>query len=96
MRCRRVDFPEPDGPVIATHSPRATVRFVPSSARTPPPAIPFETSNFRSLAASATPSLFAPEGCEGLEVAGARSRVDGGEQADRARGVQRCARSCLR
>ena len=61
MRCRRVDLPEPDGPVIATHSPRATLRFVPSSARTPAPGYSLETWNV-SIAGGIVDSLIIRDG----------------------------------
>lgn len=34
IRFMSVDFPEPDGPMIATYSLRSTTRFTPRSART--------------------------------------------------------------
>ena len=34
IRCSSVDFPEPDGPTIATSSPAATLKLTPCSATT--------------------------------------------------------------
>ena len=34
IRCRRVVFPDPDGPTIATSSPASTVKLTPRSAST--------------------------------------------------------------
>ncbi len=34
QRCSRVDFPQPEGPTIATNSPAATVRLTSVSAAT--------------------------------------------------------------
>ena len=34
MRFISVDFPEPDGPMIATYSPRSMVKVTPRRART--------------------------------------------------------------
>ena len=83
-----MDFPDPDGPVIATHSDGATTRLVPSSKRTAPPEYTLVT--FSTSTAIDTRCLLLPaQRGEGAEMPGPQRRVDGGQDADRPGRVQR-------
>src|SRR5437763_13819955 len=91
-RCSIVDLPAPDAPVIATSSPRATVRFTPRRTGTRPWSKDLCTSTTSTatslLPVTADASLTAYR-LQGAQQRGAGTRIQRADEADPGRGVER-------
>src|SRR5579864_9480487 len=82
IRFTSVDFPEPDGPMIDTHSPGATVREKSSSARMLPP-FSSALAGYRRLTLMSLITLLSLQDDSWLHATQERHRHDGGKQRNR-------------
>src|SRR5579859_76605 len=81
IRFTRVDLPEPEGPMIAIHSPGSTLREKSSRARMTPP-FASAWAGYRRLTFFSLIISFPSQDHSGLDAAQQKNRKHGGNQGD--------------